>query len=83
MSTQDIRRKFLGYTLVGIISHRGKNVQHGHYVYYHRINAKRWALMNDLATEEFDLWTDDEKFEKEWRVDMTPYILFYQRLERD
>jgi hypothetical protein len=45
------------------------------------MNAKRWALMNDLATEEFDLWADDEEFEKEWRVDMTPYILFYQRLE--
>jgi ubiquitin C-terminal hydrolase len=78
LPTEPIQRKFLEYSLVGIICHKGRNVEHGHYIYYHQINRRRWVVMNDLQTEEFELSQDDEMFEKEWKEEMTPFILFYQ-----
>ena len=71
----------MGYDLVGMICHIGKNVEHGHYIYYSRINPKRWAQFNDKYVEEFDLAKEDEEFEREMKAEMTPYILFYQRLK--
>lgn len=60
LSTETILRQFLQYTLVGMICHRGKNVEHGHYVYYHRIHGRKWASFNDKVTEEFELENEDE-----------------------
>ena len=71
----------MGYELVGMICHIGKNVEHGHYIYYSRISGTRWAQFNDKYVEEFDLGKKDEEFEREMKAEMTPYILFYQRLE--
>jgi ubiquitin C-terminal hydrolase len=41
----------MDYQLVGIICHLGKNMEHGHYVYYHKVGEKRWALFNDNVVE--------------------------------
>ena len=41
----------MNYDLVGMICHIGKNVEHGHYVYYGKIGEKRWAQFNDRYTE--------------------------------
>lgn len=55
LSTQRILRRFLNYELVGIICHKGKRVESGHYVYYHQISPKRWGYFNDNSVEEFEL----------------------------
>lgn len=60
LSTQTILRNFGAYQLVGMICHIGKNVENGHYIYYGRINPKRWAQYNDKIVEEFDLSNEDE-----------------------
>lgn len=36
-----------------MVVHKGKKIDRGHYVYYHRLNSKRWALFNDNEVEEF------------------------------
>lgn len=51
LSTQRILRKFMNYDLVGILCHRGKKVERGHYVYFHRVNPNRWAIFNDKIVE--------------------------------
>lgn len=43
------------YELVGMVSHKGRSVNHGHYVYFHRINPKRWAEFNDNQVTEFEI----------------------------
>lgn len=51
LSTQTILRTFGNYDLVGMICHIGKNVEHGHYIYYGKVSAKRWAQFNDQMVE--------------------------------
>ena len=51
LSTQRILRKFLNYELVGLLCHKGKRAERGHYVYYHQVSVKRWALFNDNCVE--------------------------------
>jgi ubiquitin C-terminal hydrolase len=63
-----------------MIFHIGKLVEVGHYVYYSKIGRKRWVEFNDENTSEFDLDQEDEEFEKEFKAEKTPYILFYQRI---
>lgn len=41
----------MGYQLVGMICHVGKNVENGHYLYYGKVSEKRWAKFNDLFVE--------------------------------
>lgn len=60
LATQKIPRVFMGYELIGIVFHIGKNVQTGHYIYYQRVGAKRWAEMNDNQVFEFELSAPDE-----------------------
>lgn len=43
----------MNYELFGIVCHKGKRAERGHYVYYHCIEPKRWALFNDNCVEEF------------------------------
>lgn len=62
LSTQTILRTFLKYELVGMICHIGKNVEHGHYIFYSRVSPTRWAQFNDKYVEEFDLGKEDEEF---------------------
>lgn len=45
-----IQRQFMNYELCGMICHIGKNVEHGHYIYYAKIGEKRWAQFNDRYT---------------------------------
>ena len=81
LSTQTIVRKFGGFELVGMVCHIGKNVEHGHYMYYGRVGPRRWAQFNDQMVEEFDLGSAEEEFEREMKAEMTPYILFYQKFD--
>lgn len=53
LPTEKIARKFDNYSLVGIIFHIGRNVECGHYVYYAKINSRRWAEFNDRSVKEF------------------------------
>lgn len=53
LPTEKIARRVNDYTLVGIIFHIGRNVECGHYVYYSKINARRWAEFNDRTVKEF------------------------------
>jgi hypothetical protein len=41
------------YTLFAIISHIGKNTDHGHYVCHVRKNSGQWVLFNDEKVQEF------------------------------
>jgi uncharacterized UBP type Zn finger protein len=43
------------YTLFAIISHIGKNTDHGHYVCHVRKNSGRWVLFNDEKVSQFFL----------------------------
>jgi uncharacterized UBP type Zn finger protein len=72
-----IKRQIDGYTLVGFIAHKGSHINAGHYLYYSRIDENRWALFNDDKVTEFNIGKEEE-FEREFRAENTPYLLFYK-----
>ena len=52
----------MNYELKGIIFHFGRNVQHGHYLYFSKIDKRKWVEMNDTIVNEFTLDEEDEEF---------------------
>ena len=74
-----IVRRILNYELSGIVFHIGKHLNNGHYVYYSKVNAKRWMEMNDNHVVEFDLEKEGEEFERQMKAGKTPYLLFYKK----
>lgn len=80
MPSERILRRFENYELVGMVFHIGKLVEVGHYVYYSRLGKKRWVEFNDETTSEFELDDEGEEFEREFKAEKTPYILFYQQM---
>lgn len=77
LGNNPIKRKIEDYRLVGFVAHKGAHIHAGHYQYYSRIDDNRWALFNDIKVTEFNV-TEDEEFEREFRSENTPYILFYR-----
>lgn len=47
LGNKPIKRKIGNYRFAGFISHRGPIIAAGHYIFYGRIEAGRWAIFND------------------------------------
>ena len=47
-------------------------------MYYGKVEAERWGLFNDGRVTEFRVG-ENEAFEREFKPENTPYLLFYAK----
>lgn len=64
-----------------MICHIGKNIDSGHYIFFAKVGEKTWVELNDKIAYRFEIDDENEEFEREMKTDMSPYILFYRRVD--